>query len=145
MTLQQAFDSSLNVIEDRRAAKRDVGQPTEIVTESTYRLGDRAKQIDALLTADPVPVAFVDASGNVWVLTAGGSGVVVFESADSQPADDYQNEVVNLVVAGLRKRFNVKTKKAKKAEPDVVVGVVEPEFPTDWPDTISDVESEEVD
>lgn len=139
MNFQSVFGPQINVIEDIRAGKRDIGTPVEIVVESSFRLGERARQIDTLMKADVIPVVFVDASGNVWVLTAGGSGLVMFESADGQPVDDNQSRIVDEVVAGLKKHFKIKTKK-KKAEPSVVLGVVEPEYPFDWPDTIADVE-----
>lgn len=138
MSFQQVFGSDINVIEDIRAAKRDVGNPSEIVVESSFKLGDRARQIDVLMNSDVIPVVFVDASGNVWVLTAGASGLVMFESADSKPVDDHQEKVIESVVASLKKHFGLKAK--KKKEPEVVLGVMEPEFPTDWPDTISDLE-----
>lgn len=129
MGFQQVFGPEINVIEDIRAGKRDIGNPVEIVVESSFRLGERARQIDTLMKADVIPVVFVDASGNAWVLTAGGSGLVMFESADGQPVDDSQGSVVDEVVAGLKKHFGIKTKKAKKPEPEpeVLLGVVEPE------------------
>jgi len=142
MSLREAFDADINLIEDGRASRRDIGKPQEIRVESSQRLGDRASQIDAALASDVIPIVFVDAHGNVWLLTAGGSGVVAYESDSDQPTSDHQAEIIDRVVANLRKWFGIKTKKAKQTDPDVLVGVVEPEFPTDWPDTISDVSLE---
>lgn len=137
MGFQQVFGPQINVIEDIRASKRDLGVPSEVKVESSFRLGDRARQIDTLMRSSVVPVVFVDASGNVWVLTAGGSGLVMFESADGQPVDDKQGEVIDDVVAGLKKHFGIKTKK-KKPEPEVMLGVVEPE--SVMPDSIEELD-----
>lgn len=137
MGFQQVFGPQINVIEDIRASKRDLGVPSEVKVESSFRLGDRARQIDTLMRSNVVPVVFVDASGNVWVLTAGGSGLVMFESADGQPVDDKQGEVIDDVVAGLKKHFGIKTKK-KKPEPEVMLGVVEPE--SVMPDSIEELD-----
>lgn len=136
MNFLSVFGPEINVIEDIRAKKRDIGTPEEIVVESSYRLGDRAKQFDVLTQSETMPVVFVDASGNVWVLTAGGSGLVMFESADSNPVDDNQGRIVDDVVAGLKKHFGIKTKKVKK--PEVLLGVVEPE--SIMPDTIAELD-----
>ena len=140
MKLQAKLGSSVNVIEDIRAAKRDVGKPDEIRSESTYRIGATARQIDALVNSDEVPVVFVDGQSNVWVLSAGGSGVVAFESADDNPLDEMQEATIEKVVKALQDIHGLKAKKAKKKKDDVLLGVVEPECPFEWPDIIADVE-----
>lgn len=144
MKLQARLGSRVNVVEDIRASKRDVGVPLEIRVESTYRIGDRSRQIDGLLKADEIPVVFVDGQSNVWVLTAGKSGVVAFESSDDSPLNDEQDVTISLVVGALHDEFGLKKPKKvrKKVEPDVVLGVVEPEFPFEWPDIIADVEDD---
>lgn len=131
------------MIVDGRASVRDAGVPDEVVAESSYHLGNKAQQIDALLRGETLPVAFVDADSNVWQLTAGGSGVVVFESADDKPLDDVQGDTVDAVIRALESELGIKKKKPRKKKDDeVLLGVVEPEFPTDWPDTIADVEED---
>lgn len=140
MTFQSVLGGKHNVILDGRASKRDVGVPSEIVVESSYKVGDRAKQIDRLLQSEVMPVVFVDAQSNIWRLTAGGSGVVVFESADDKPLDDFQASTIDAVVKALESEFDIKKPKKKKKSDDVLLGVVEPEFPFEWPDIIADVE-----
>ena len=141
MNLQTVLGAKHNVIVDTRSSKRDIGKPSEITVESSYHVGDRAKQIDGLVRSDVIPVVFVDAQSNVWVLSAGGSGVVVFESADDKSLDDVQETTVDAVVKALEAEFGLKKPKKKK-KPDVLLGVVEPEFPFEWPDIIADVENE---
>lgn len=142
MNLQTALGGKHNVIVDGRSSKRDIGKPDEITVESSYKVGDRAKQIDRLLQSEVMPVVFVDALSNIWRLTSGGSGVVVFESADDKPLDDYQANTIDAVVKALEAEFDIKKPKKKKKPEEVLLGVVEPEFPFEWPDIIADVENE---
>ncbi len=136
MNLQQLIGSRFTVNVDGRASRRDVFQPEEIRVESTFRLGSRAAQIDTLVRAESVPVVFVDADAQIWQLTAGGSGLVVFESADSSPLTDEQMEAVLLVEQVLGEYFGLSKpapkKRAKKAkEPDVLLGTAFPDDPED--------------
>lgn len=144
MNLQTSLGTKHNVIVDGRASKRDVAVPDEITVESSYLIGPRATIIDSLVRAEVKPVVFVDSDSNVWVLTAGGSGVVMFESADEKPLDEVQSEAVDAVVRALEDEFNIRKPKKprKKKEDDVVLGVVEPEYPFEWSDVIADVEDE---
>jgi len=142
VNFQTVLGGKHNVIVDGRSSKRDIGKPDEITVESSYKVGDRAKQIDALVRSDVLPVVFVDAQANVWVLSAGGSGVVVFESADDKPLDDAQGETIDAVVKALEAEFGIRKPKKKKKSDDVLLGVVEPEFPFEWPDIIADVEDD---
>ena len=140
MSFQTELGSKHNVIIDTRSSKRDIGVPSEIVVESSFKVGDRAKQIDRLLQAEVMPSVFVDAQSNIWRLTAGGSGLVVFESADDKPLDDVQESTVEAVVKALESEFGIKKpKKPRKKKDDVLLGVVEPPSPSWWPDTITDL------
>jgi hypothetical protein len=134
VSFQTDLGSKHNVIVDGRASKRDVGVPVEITVESSFKVGDRAKQIDRLLQAEIMPSVFVDAQSNIWRLTAGGSGLVVFESADDKPLDEYQENTVEAVVKALESEFGIKKPKKKKKEQDVLLGVVEPEYV--WPEIV---------
>ncbi len=145
MNLQQLIGSRFTVNVDGRASKRDVSIPGSIVVESTYRLGSRASQIDQMVRGDVVPVAFIDADAQIWQLTAGGSGLVMFESADNSPLTDDQMEASLLVERVLSEYFGlvqdevpvvkpVSKKRAKKPkEPDVLLGTV---YPEDDPDEV---------
>lgn len=139
MSIQSHIPSRFNVIVDGRAAKRGIGSPDAVQARSSYMLGNRAKQIDVLVNDDEVPVAFVDASANIWLLSAGASGVVAFESADDKPLNEAQDEAVQAVVDALNKEFKVKKQKRKAAEE----APKEEDFPFAWPDTIADVNTEE--
>lgn len=140
MNLQQLIGSRFTVNVDGRASRRDIGQPDRIAVESTFRLGDRAGQIDHMMRSDVVPAVFVDADAQIWQLTAGGSGLVMFESADGSPLTDEQADALGLVETVLGEFFGiaepaakpepkpVAKKKPKKAkEPDVVLAVAYPE------------------
>lgn len=138
MNLQQLVGSRFTVNVDGRASRRDVFHPEQIVVESTFRLGDKGAQIDGMVRSESVPVVFVDADAQIWQLTAGGSGLVMFESADNSPLTDEQMEAVLLVERVLGEFFGlVKSapkKRAKKVkEPDVLLGTV---FPYDSPEAI---------
>lgn len=140
MSLKDLLGPDINVIEDSRASKRGKGAPAAVVKESSGRLGDRASQINDLVSRDVVPVAFVDASNNVWLLSAGASGIIVYEAAGDDAISPDQDAVVQAVEDAIKKHFNIKTKKVKREGPDALLGVVDPQFPTDWPDTIADVD-----
>lgn len=138
MNLQQLIGSRFTVNVDGRASKRDVFVPDEIRVESTFRLGSRAAQIDGLVRGDGVPVVFVDADAQVWQLTSGGSGLVMFESADGSPLTDEQMDAVLLVEQVLGEYFGLlkpapKKRAKKQKESDTLVGVA---FPDDDPGAV---------
>jgi hypothetical protein len=143
MSIKDHLGPEIVVIEDSRASKRGKGTPSKVKKESSGRYGDRANQITQLVNREVVPVAFIDASNNVWLLSAGGSGLIVYESGINDPLSAEQDKVIEAVEEAIKKHFGIKDKKAKKDEPDTVLGVVDPAFPTDWPDTIADVALEE--
>ncbi len=144
MNLQQLVGSRFTVNVDGRASRRDVFQPEQIVVESTFRLGDKGAQIDGMVRSESVPVVFVDADAQIWQLTAGGSGLVMFESADNSPLTDEQMEAVLLVERVLNEFFGLvkqaPKKRAKKAkEPDTLVGVAFPDTPDEIGSMIDEV------
>lgn len=141
MSIQSHLSGRFNVIVDGRSAKRDAGVPESVEARSSYMVGNRAKQIDILLNADEMPVAFVDGDATIWLLTAGASGVVAFESTDERPLTDAQGDAVDAVVDALHKEFKIK--KVKKKQKEELPKAED--FPFQWPDIIADVNQEEAD
>ena len=115
MNLQSLIGGDFRVSVDSRASKRDIGEPSEITTESSFFVGKRGEVINLALRSEVVPVALVDADSTIWLLTSGKSGLVMFESADNNPIDDRQASAVTAVVSALELLFNIDSApKAKK-------------------------------
>jgi hypothetical protein len=132
MNLQSLIGGEFRVSIDSRSSKRDIGRPSKIRSESSFHVGKRGEVINFALRQDVVPVALVDIDSHVWLLTAGGSGLVMFESADANPIDERQSAAVTAVVAALELLFEVdsvpkpKKPRAKKpAEPELAEVVAE--------------------
>jgi hypothetical protein len=81
---------------DGRAHLRDSEPPTAVSIVSLGG-GSTADLVDMCLTVQPMPCALVLDDGRVWVLTAGGSGMIAH--AGDSVNDDQRDAVAALEVA----------------------------------------------
>jgi hypothetical protein len=82
---------------DTRAVKRDKTPPVTISVRA-MGTGSVSEHIDLAVSSSPIPCAYITATGQVWILTGGGSGVIAFAGDD--PTID-QGDKISLLVEAL--------------------------------------------
>lgn len=81
---------------DGRAHRRDTFAPSTISVRA-MGAGSIAQHVNAAVGSTPIPCAYVTSSGDVWILTGGGSGVIAFAGDD--PTLDQSDRIALLVDA----------------------------------------------
>lgn len=81
---------------DGRARRRDTFAPSTISVRA-MGTGSIAEHVNLCVNSSPIPCAYVTASGQVWILTGGGSGVIAFAGDD--PTLDQSDRIALLVDA----------------------------------------------
>lgn len=82
---------------DGRAARRDT-HPPRWISVRAMGTGSVSEHIDLAVNSSPIPCAYITSTGNVWILTGGGSGVIAFAGDD--PTID-QGDRISLLVEAL--------------------------------------------
>lgn len=88
---------------DRRAGTRGIGNPSEVTILASGKYGDVAGQFDGFIASGTVPAAFVLKNGDVYVLSAGYSGLIVFEGVTEDGPNEAQTGSIDAVAKVLAK------------------------------------------
>jgi hypothetical protein len=125
MLLHEVYSGA--AIIDGRAHKRDTHAP-QLISVRAMGSGSITEHVNLAVNSSPIPCAYIGPQGEVWILTAGGSGVIAFAGDD--PTLE-QGDRIALVVEALEalgatvETFDepepVKPKRKRKTEPEVVV------------------------
>lgn len=95
MLLHDVYHGS--AIIDGRAHKRDQFKPSTISVRA-MGTGSITEHVNLAVNSTPIPCAYVGPTGEVWILTGGGSGIIAFAGDD--PTLE-QSDRISLIVEAL--------------------------------------------